>query len=116
VYPRVDEALRINTNLLSMLFEGLLLFAVNSILFRKMIKKQFFQIGKITSVFLIGYSLFRFFFEYLRNDAQAEFVGLFTKSQWFFLMVFVGGWIVLFLLFILRRWNSSKEMKKIMSL
>jgi prolipoprotein diacylglyceryltransferase len=97
VYPKVDDALRINTNLLSMLFEGLLLFVVNGVLFRKLIKKQLFQIGKITSVFLIGYSLFRFLFEYLRNDSQAEFIGLFTKSQWFFLVVFGGGRIILFL-------------------
>jgi phosphatidylglycerol:prolipoprotein diacylglycerol transferase len=97
IYPNVDGNLRVNTNLLSMLFEGITLFAVNSVLFRKMIKKQFFQIGKITSWFMIGYSGFRFLFEYLRNDSQAEFVGLFTKSQWVFLVVFVGGWLILFL-------------------
>jgi phosphatidylglycerol:prolipoprotein diacylglycerol transferase len=97
IYPNVDGNLRVNTNLLSMLFEGITLFVIHSVLFRKMIKKQLFQIGKITSWFMIGYSGFRFLFEYLRNDSQAEFIGLFTKSQWFFLVVFFGGWILFFL-------------------
>lgn len=39
----------------------------------------------------MGYSVFRFLFEYLRNDAQSEFMGLFTKSQRVFLAVFVLG-------------------------
>jgi prolipoprotein diacylglyceryltransferase len=92
----VDTALRINTNLLAMLFEGLLLLIGNSILFCKMIKKQIFHVGKISSQFMIGYSVCRFFLEYLRNDTQAEFVGMFTKSQWFFMGVFVIGIITIF--------------------
>jgi prolipoprotein diacylglyceryltransferase len=96
VYPAVDDALRINTNLLAMLFEGIALFVVNSLLFWKMVKKQIFQIGKISSIFVIGYSAFRFLFEYLRADAQAEFVGIFTKSQRFFVVAFIVGWIFFF--------------------
>ncbi|MDR0608370.1 MAG: prolipoprotein diacylglyceryl transferase [Candidatus Peribacteria bacterium] len=95
IYPNVDGNLRVNTNLLSMLFEGITLFVLHSVLFRKMIKRQLFQMGKITSWFMIGYSGFRFLFEYLREDSQAEFVGFFTKSQRVFLVIFICG-IVLF--------------------
>ena len=74
IYPQVDTTRRINTNLLSMLFEGLLLLVINSILFFRMLKKQEFQVGKISCVFVIGYSVVRFFLEYLRSDSQAEFI------------------------------------------
>jgi prolipoprotein diacylglyceryltransferase len=46
--------------------------------------------------------VFRFLFEYLRNDAQAEFVGRFTKSQRVFLVVFILG-VVLFV------WSRKKK-------
>jgi prolipoprotein diacylglyceryltransferase len=97
VYPQVDTVLRINTNLLSMLFEGICLFVVNWVLFCSQLKKKRLKIWIISSCFLVGYSGFRFLFEYLRNDSQSEFIGWFTKSQWVFLVAFVIGvvlWIV----------------------
>ena len=51
----MDEALRINTNLLSMIFEGFTLLVVNFCLFFKMIKKQIFSVGLVSSVFVLGY-------------------------------------------------------------
>ena len=39
----------------------------------------------------------RFLFEYLRNDSQAEFVGIFTKSQRFFVFFVVFGICLFFL-------------------
>jgi prolipoprotein diacylglyceryltransferase len=74
-----------------MLFEGACLFVVNGGVLLCMVKKKYFKIWLISSVFLMGYSVFRFLFEYLRNDAQSEFMGLFTKSQRVFLAVFVLG-------------------------
>ena len=102
VYPHVDAQRRINTNLLSMIFEWLLLFFVQMVTFLSMIKKKIFHPVSLISQFVMGYSLFRFLFEYLRNDSQSEFVGIFTKSQWFFFFFFFFG---LLLLRILKRKN-----------
>jgi phosphatidylglycerol:prolipoprotein diacylglycerol transferase len=98
IYSNVDGNLRVNTNFLSMLFEGLALFIGTSLLFFKMLKKQKFSVGKISCFFIIGYSIVRFLLEYLRNDAQSEFIGRFTKSQRFFLLFFLCGILFLFLL------------------
>ena len=94
IYPKIDQLYRINTNLLSMLFEGITLFIINLVLFLKQKKKQKFIAGKITATFLIGYSFIRFRLEYLRADSQLEFVGAFTKSQRVFLASFLAGIIV----------------------
>lgn len=91
VYPHVDDVLRVNTNLLSMIFEGICLFIVNGALFLSQLRKKSFKVWIISSCFLVGYSGIRFLFEYLRNDSQAEFIGRFSKSQRVFLVVFVVG-------------------------
>ncbi len=97
VYPKVDSFLRINTNQLSMCLEGGLLFLVNGILFRKQIRKKVISIGKISGWFLLLYSIIRFFLEYLRNDSQTEFIGIFTKSQWFFVFAFaISLWFLIY--------------------
>jgi prolipoprotein diacylglyceryltransferase len=89
--------LRINTNLLSMICEGGALLGLNWVLFYHMLKKKLFLVARISSCFVLGYSIFRFLFEYLRNDSQGEFVGLFTKSQRFFLVFFIFGcWLFYF--------------------
>jgi prolipoprotein diacylglyceryltransferase len=96
IYSNVDSFLRINTNLLSMISEWVLLLLLNSRLFYAMLKKKIFSVARISSCFVIWYSIFRFLFEYLRNDSQSEFVGLFTKSQRFFLFFFVFWCILLY--------------------
>lgn len=107
VYSNVDSFLRINTNLLSMIFEGALLLFLNSFLLYSMLKKKKFSIARISSCFVIWYSIFRFLFEYLRNDSQLEFVGLFTKSQRFFLFFFIFGCLLLWYSFS----RSSESLK-----
>jgi len=91
IYPKIDQALRINTNLLSMIFEGGVLFVLNFSLLMSMLKKKRFCVGKISSYFVLGYGVVRFLLEYLRHDSQAEFIGLFSKSQRFFLLFLVFG-------------------------
>ena len=91
IYPNVDANLRINTNLLSMLFEGLLLFITAATLLFNMLKKQKFSVGRISCFFVIGYSVIRFLLEYLRNDSQLEFITRCTKSQRFFVLFFLFG-------------------------
>jgi len=95
VYPQVDEFLRVNTNLLSSFFEGLVLLIVTLSVVSTRVKRKIVQPGKIVAIFLIGYSFIRFFLEYLRADSQLEFHGRFSISQWFFLLFFLLGIILL---------------------
>jgi phosphatidylglycerol:prolipoprotein diacylglycerol transferase len=44
IYPNVDGNVRVNTNLLSMLFEGVCLLVVNGAILFRMLKKRFFKI------------------------------------------------------------------------
>jgi len=107
VYLNVDHFLRVNTNFLSMIFEGIVLYIIQAIVFVKMIKKKTLRIGILSTNFLICYSFIRFFLEYLRADSQMEFVWIFTKSQWFFLIFFIIGLIIRFYLY------KNKEKKSL---
>jgi len=62
---------------------------------RTRVKTKAPQPGKIVAVFLIGYSFIRFMLEYLRADAQLEFHGRFSVSQWFFIGFFIVGVMML---------------------
>lgn len=96
VYPKIDHALRINTNLLSMIFEWCFIFILQMTFFFKMLKNKTFEIWKLTFVFVEFYSVFRFLFEYLRNDSQSEFIWIFTKSQRFFVFFFILGFVLFY--------------------
>lgn len=89
VYGKIWSELRINTNFLSMIFEWLLLAIVLRLCFfrRRVNKKR--SAWQLSAIFLGGYSVVRFFLEYLRQDSQAEFVWWFTKSQWFFVVFII---------------------------
>ena len=95
VYPKVDSLLRVNTNFISILFEWIVLFLLILFVSLKQIKKKNIKIWLNSSVFLIFYSLFRFFIEYLRIDSQSQMVWIFTVSQWLFLCLFVIWFIML---------------------
>ncbi len=94
IYDKIDSALRINTNLLSIIFEWFLLFITWIIIFTKQIKNNKRKIWKIWVIFLLWYSIIRFLFEYLRQDSQSEFVWAFTRSQRFFI-IFIITWIII---------------------
>ena len=94
VYDKIDTSLRINTNLLSIIFEWILLFVTLIIVFTKEINQRKRKIWKIWVIFLLRYSTIRFLFEYLRQDSQSEFIWPFTKSQRFF-VIFIVIWIIL---------------------
>lgn len=89
VYPKVDSLLRINTNFISILFEWIILFLIMLLVSSKQVKRKKIKIWLNSSVFLIFYSVFRFFIEYLRVDSQFQIVWIFTTSQWLFLSLFV---------------------------
>jgi phosphatidylglycerol---prolipoprotein diacylglyceryl transferase len=95
IYPQVDTMLRVNTNILSSFFEGLVLLIITLFFVRKRKKTKTPQPGKIVAVFLLWYSFIRFLLEYLRADSQLEFHGRFTISQWFFIGFFLLGVVVL---------------------
>ena len=93
IYDKIDLAIRINTNLLSIIFEWILLFITLIIIFIKQIKNKKRRIWKIWFIFLLRYSLIRFLLEYFRQDSQFEFISRFSKSQRFFL-TFIIIWII----------------------
>ena len=94
IYDKIDSSLRINTNLLSIIFEWILLFLTLIIIFIKQIKNDKRKIWKIWVIFLLRYSIIRFLFEYLRQDSQSEFLWPFTRSQRFF-VIFIIIWIII---------------------
>jgi phosphatidylglycerol:prolipoprotein diacylglycerol transferase len=94
IYDKIDSSLRINTNLLSIIFEGLLLFITLISVFRIQIKNKKRKLWKISMIFLLRYSIIRFILEYVRQDSQSEFIWIFTKSQRFFI-IFTIIWIII---------------------
>jgi phosphatidylglycerol:prolipoprotein diacylglycerol transferase len=105
IYTSVDNSLRVNTNFLSMIFEWFVLFLITGwAMFcrvRCMMKTKISNMKKtikpwfIVWLFLVFYSLFRFFLEYLRVDSQSQYIGLFTRSQIVFvLFVIIGLWFL----------------------
>jgi phosphatidylglycerol:prolipoprotein diacylglycerol transferase len=94
IYDKIDSYLRINTNLLSIIFEWILLFITLIIIFVKQIKNKERKIWKIWVIFLLRYSIIRFLFEYIRQDSQSEFIWPFTRSQRFF-VIFIITWIII---------------------
>jgi len=88
-YSSIDALLRVNTNFLSMFFEWLVLFSVMIFWFLFLQKRKILKPWFLVWLFLSIYSLFRFILEYFRQDSQYEFIGIFSKSQWFFIIFFV---------------------------
>jgi len=95
VYAQIDNQLRVNTNFLSLFFEGFLLLILTLSIIRKRIITKTPQPGRIVGVFLIWYSCVRFLLEYVRADSQLEFHGWFSVSQRFFLGFFTAGVVML---------------------
>ena len=105
MYSKVDQVLRVNTNFLSMIFEGLLIFCVQGGIFLRQIRKKQRKVWLLATNFLLMYSGIRFVLEYLRADSQMEIIGFLSKSQRFFVVFVVIGLLV--------RWslNSSETLK-----
>jgi len=97
VYPKVDSFLRVNTNFISIFFEWFVLFLFIFLVSLKQIKQKNIKIWLNSSVFLVFYSLFRFFIEYLRVDSQSQMIWIFTTSQRLFLWLFFIWFIMLFI-------------------
>ena len=89
VYSHIDTLLRINTNMLSSFFEWAMLFVGLLSVLWYFKKKRVWHVWLSVGIFFVWYSLIRFLFEYIRADSQLEFIGWFTKSQWFFVLFFL---------------------------
>lgn len=111
IYDHIDTALRVNTNMLAALGEWLLLFSIGQYLLYRQKKTNKLLPGQITGVFLVWYSTIRFILEYLRQDSQQEFIGYFSKSQYFFI-IFIIVWL-LRLVYIYRQFRSSLPSQKV---
>lgn len=97
VYDQIDTQLRVNTNLLSSIFEGWILLIITMSIIHKRIRNVRVKPGQIIAIFFLWYSGVRFLLEYVRADSQLEFYGRFSISQRFFLWFFVVGIMILIL-------------------
>ncbi len=95
VYDQIDSQLRVNTNLLSSIFEGGILLLITLSIIRHRVKTKAPHPGQIVAIFLLWYSGVRFLLEYVRADSQLEFYGRFSISQRFFLWFFLLGIVTL---------------------
>jgi len=95
VFPKIDNLSRHPSQIYEALFEGLILFLILNFL----VKKNMLNIkGKISSFFLIFYSLFRFILEFFREPDQqiGYLVANLSMGQILSLILFILG-VALFL-------------------
>lgn len=96
VYSHVDNLLRVNTNFLSMLTEGLLVFVIMISAYLLYYRKGKLKSGFMIWLFFIFYGLARFFLDYLRIDAQTQLHLGISVTQWFSVLFgIVGIWFVI---------------------
>lgn len=84
------------------LYEAIFLFALFTLCYLLFWKKNF---KHNLSLYLIAYGIFRFFIEYLRGDDRGELLGFLSPSQFWSIMMIVGGVAVYFLL----KWLFKKR-------
>ena len=94
IYPSIDQFPRHPSQLYEAFFEGFLLFTILLYYFYK--KKENGLIGKISGLFLLLYSFFRFSIEYLREpDAHLGlFLGYFSMGQLLSVPLFIFGILI----------------------
>ena len=96
IYPLIDNEPRHPSQLYEALFEGVVLFIILILYFSKNIKKK--QIGNISALFLIFYSLFRFLIEYLREPDYhlGLLYNYITMGQLLCIPLFFTGLVIFF--------------------
>tara|TARA_B100000131_G_scaffold318084_1_gene361282 strand:+ start:284 stop:1060 length:777 start_codon:yes stop_codon:yes gene_type:complete len=95
IYPQIDNNPRHPSQLYESFFEGLVLFIILFFYFNKNFNKN--NIGKISALFLIFYSIFRFSIEFLREpDLQLGlFFNYFSMGQILCIPLFFVGLFIL---------------------
>ena len=96
INPMIDNNPRHPSQLYEAFFEGIMLFIILFVYFNKSPKK--YIIGKISSLFLITYSLFRFVIEYLREPDYhlGLFFNYFSMGQLLCIPLFIAGLLIFF--------------------
>ena len=96
IYPSIDNEARHPSQLYEAFFEGIILFIILFVYFNRDIKKN--KMGNISSLFLIFYSLFRFFIEYVREPDYhlGLFYNYFTMGQILCIPLFFAGLLIFF--------------------
>ena len=96
IYPLIDNQPRHPSQLYEALFEGLVLFLILFIYYNN--KPRSYLIGNISALFLIFYSLFRFFIEYLREpDSHLGLIlNFFSMGQLLCIPLFLAGLAIFF--------------------
>ena len=95
IYPSIDQFPRHPSQLYEAFFEGFLLITILLYYFYK--KKENRIIGKISGLFLLFYSIFRFFIEYLREPDihLGLFFEYFSMGQFLCFPLFIFGVLIL---------------------
>lgn len=107
IYDKIDNILRVNSNLFEMIFEWVLLFVILQLcIWNKDYWKRIYP-WFVSWLFFLLYWIIRFIAEYLREYPSTEFISIFTKSQ-ILMMFFIIIWI--YLIFKFR--NESKSLNK----
>lgn len=89
VFPKVDDLARHPSQLYEFALEGLALFAIVWLYSSKPR-----PVGAVSSVFLMGYGVFRFLVEFTREPDNGLLWLGFSLGQWYSLpMVLVGAWM-----------------------
>lgn len=87
------------------LFEAIFLFILSGILFFLAMKK----LGKwCFPIYMMSYGVWRFFIEYLRGDYRGSFIPGLTPSQFWSIILFLGGIAYLIVLIVL--WRKGKRL------
>ncbi len=88
------------------LYEAAFLFILFGVCFYLLMKKDF---KHNMSVYLICYGIFRFCIEFLRADERGSFIGSISPSQFWSLLMVLGGVAVYFLVEHLYKKNAKNE-------
>lgn len=88
------------------LYEAAFLFLLFAICFILLMKKDF---KHNLSVYLIAYGIFRFCIEFLRDDDRGSFIAGMSPSQFWSVLMVVGGVAVFFFLRYLEKKRALKE-------
>ena len=82
IYTQIGPERRINTNMLSMLCEWVMLWCIVWYIYSAYRRAWRVPVGVLSIVFLIVYSSIRFCLEYLRYDSQQELIGSMSITQY----------------------------------
>ena len=96
IYPIVDNQPRHPSQLYESFFEGIILFLILLLYFKKNPKN--YKIGNVSALFLIFYSTFRFLIEYLREPDLhlGLFFNYFSMGQLLCIPLFILGIVIMY--------------------